>query len=459
MGQFHCDVCSSDCTRRVRISCAECQDYDLCVPCFANGKSSGKHKPFHNYRVIEQHQYPIFDEDWGADEELLLIEGCQNLGLGNWQDIADFIEGRSKEEVENHYNNYYLNSPYYPLPDLNENFPNFSINEFLNKRKERFDARKKLPLPPPKKVLTSQPLCSYIQKYMPGRLEFEEEFDDDAEKVIQDMIFDPDESFEDIELKLLILHIYNEKLTLRAERKRLMIDDNLLDYKNNNAIDKKRSKDERDLMNKIKPFARIMSSEDFQNFSNDIELEFKLKNRIKQLKEWRENGILTIEDGENFEREKLKNANNLNSISNGNHSIHSNLNNNYSSSKSDLIMNSNLSSITKERHTLNSGKSNSRMSTPVDSKTKKKLTLSLDQLDISKSPDYHLLSDSEKELCQDLKIFPKAYICIKEVLFKEILINNGKLEKDRLTESIKLDDNKISKICDYFADQNWCSVN
>lgn len=444
MGKFHCDVCSSDCTRRIRISCAECQDYDLCVPCFSSGKVSGKHKPWHDYKVIEQHQYPIFDRDWGADEELLLIEGCQTLGLGNWQDIADFIEGRSKDEVGEHYEKYYLNSKYSPIPDLNSYFPEISTTEFLNNRKKRFEKRKNLPLPPPKKILTSQPLCSYIQKYMPGRLEFEEEAEDEAEKVIQDMVFEPDESEDDIALKLLILHIYNERLTIRAERKRLMINDNLMDYKTNNAIDKKRSKEEKDLSNKIKPFSRIMNSDDFKEFSDDIMEEFKIRNKINKLQNWRKNGVTSLEEGENYEKEKMTRVSKV--------SINSN------SSGSSLL--NNLSA--KERHTLNSGRSQSRMTTPVDSKSKKKingLNNSLTEpLDISEAPDFNLLSEAEKVLCQELRIYPKPFICIKESIFKELLNNGGILNQDQLNSIIKLDLNKSLKIYDYFVKQKWCQA-
>lgn len=436
MGKFHCDVCSSDCTRRIRITCAECQDYDLCVPCFAAGKSSGKHKPWHDYKVVEQHQYPIFDEDWGADEELLLIEGCQTLGLGNWQDVADYIEGRSKDEVGKHYEQIYLNSSYYPIPDLNKTFPQVSTTEFLKKRKQRFDSRKKMPLPPPKKVLTSQPLCSYIQKYMPGRLEFEEEAEEEAEKVVQDMVFDADEADEDVELKLLILQIYNDKLTLRAERKRLMINDNLLDYKTNNALDKKRTKEERELYNKIKAFARVMSATDFTEFSDGIMNEFQLRNKIMQLQNWRRNGITQLEDGEFYEKEKLSR---VTKIPTATPSIAS----------------------SKERHTLNSGRSHSRMSTPVDgangNKLKKK-TINIEPLDIIDSPDYNLLSEGERLLCQELRIYPKPYLCIKEILFKELLNNGGILDQKRVNSIVRLDPLKTSRIYDYFVQQKWCQV-
>lgn len=431
MAKFHCDVCSADATRRVRIRCAVCEDYDLCVPCFAAGKTSASHEPWHDYMVIEQHQYPIFDEDWGADEELMLIEGCQKEGLGNWQDIADYIQGRSREEVGEHYERYYLNSNYYPIPDLNKTFPYISVNEFMRRRKQRFDSRKKLPLPPPKKVLTSTPLCSDIQKYMPGRLEFEEEAEDEAEKVVQDMVFDPDDLQEDVDLKLLILDIYNQKLTLRAERKRLMLRNNLIDYKHNNAIDKRRTKEEKDLYNRIKPFARLMNETDFADFSNDIMEEFRIRNRIAQLQNWRRNGIITIEDGERYEKEEANRISKLASYSSSSH----------------------LSSA-RERHTQTSSRANRNQA----SDKFKRSSSAYEPLEILGAPDYDLLSEEEREMCQLLRIYPKPYLAIKEVLFQESLTNGGVLDTKRADMILKLDPEKCSKIYGFFAKQNWCQL-
>jgi transcriptional adapter 2-alpha len=136
--KYICDICSADitatvrCSRclpitrtwsvrciltwlpQVRIRCADndCSNYDLCVPCFGEGKSSGKHDPAtHSFQVIEQHSIPIYVEEWGADEELLLLEGAETYGLGSWADIADHIGGyRTKDEVREHYIETYINS-------------------------------------------------------------------------------------------------------------------------------------------------------------------------------------------------------------------------------------------------------------------------------------------------------------------------------------------------------------
>jgi hypothetical protein len=91
--QTECDGCLVDLTHSIRIKCADpaCtvgEGVDLCPNCFCCGKEFGKHKRGHAYRVEvsnlccgsrhtrltipghlkELHSYPIFTEDWGADE-------------------------------------------------------------------------------------------------------------------------------------------------------------------------------------------------------------------------------------------------------------------------------------------------------------------------------------------------------------------------------------------------------
>jgi hypothetical protein len=37
--KYHCDYCRKDISRGVRIKCAECTDFDLCVECFSGKKT------------------------------------------------------------------------------------------------------------------------------------------------------------------------------------------------------------------------------------------------------------------------------------------------------------------------------------------------------------------------------------------------------------------------------------
>jgi transcriptional adapter 2-alpha len=59
-------------------------------------------------RPQEQHSQPIFTEEWGADEELLLVSGLIINGLGNWAEVAQHVGTRTKEDCEKHYYQVYL---------------------------------------------------------------------------------------------------------------------------------------------------------------------------------------------------------------------------------------------------------------------------------------------------------------------------------------------------------------
>lgn len=114
--RYQCDACSKDMTQLVVVRCAECADFDLCVDCFSKGVEMKGHKKDHPYRVIESLDFPIFERDWGADEELLLVEGLETYGMGNWEQIADLVGTKNKLQCEEHYTNIYCSSPDWPIP-------------------------------------------------------------------------------------------------------------------------------------------------------------------------------------------------------------------------------------------------------------------------------------------------------------------------------------------------------
>lgn len=439
---YHCDVCSSDCTNRIRINCAECPEYDLCVPCFANGSATGPHKPYHAYRIIEQNAYPVFTPDWGADEELALIEGSQKHGLGNWQDVSDHIGGRTKEETAQHYNDVYLFSPTYPIPDLNVTVPKVAPAVFAKERKDRIESHRKQPLSIHKKPLVSTPLCHEVQGYMPGRLEFETEAENEAEVPVKDMIFDPDDQPQDIDLKLAVLGIYNSRLTTRAERKRLIIQHGLLEYRKNAALDKKRCKEEKDMYTKIKPFSRLMTPQDFEDFSVDMMEEVRCRMRLQQLQEWRHNGITSLDLGAKYEKDKAArlaarsgNFSRLNQTPTGTLSSHRLTNTSANSSR----------------------RSMSYANSPAPEFQNKKIKLG-GPFDISHAPDYDLLSEEERNLCSSLRILPKTYLVIKETLFRELLRTGGVLKRKTARDLLKVDVSKTSRIYDFFLQQKWCNA-
>ncbi|KAL1981157.1 hypothetical protein VTN96DRAFT_3004 [Rasamsonia emersonii] len=495
--KYHCDVCSVDITSTVRISCAHpaCHEYDLCVPCFAAGESSKNHDPrTHPYHVIEQNSVPIYTEDWGADEELLLLEGAEIYGLGSWADIADHIGGyRTKEEVRDHYIETYINSPNFPLParaDPNDTTLQDSISkeEFQARKKRRIEERKEAaksqpPTTPKQKPTASVPACHEVQGYMPGRLEFETEFCNDAEEAVQHMSFEPGTSLSgegendpEMELKMTVMEIYNNKLTQRTERKKILFEHNLLDYRKNTAQEKKRTKEERELLNKAKPFARMMNHEDFEEFCKGLEYEHNLRLAIAQLQEWRQMGITDLKAGEKYEQEKQQRL--QRQLPQGSFDRFASTRPKQSqqpeapSAASQLTapeLPLRLQRVAKPAaaeqnnpppNDFDRALAANGDSTSAPQQKSKYVVQPLSgvtpwKLENEGAPDLHLLTKEEVELCNVLHIQPKPYLVIKEALLKEAMKQGGSLKKKDARAICKIDAAKTSRIFDFMVHSGW----
>ncbi|KAF7803858.1 transcriptional adapter ADA2b [Senna tora] len=115
---YHCNYCNKDITGKVRIKCAMCPDFDLCIECFSVGAEVTPHKSNHPYRVMDNLCFPLICPDWNADDEILLLEGIEMYGMGNWAEVAEHVGTKNKEACIEHYRNVYLDSPFFPLPDM-----------------------------------------------------------------------------------------------------------------------------------------------------------------------------------------------------------------------------------------------------------------------------------------------------------------------------------------------------
>ena len=101
---------------------------------------------------------------------------------------------------------------------------------------------------------------------MPGRLDFETEYDNEADQHVGAIEFSETDSPEEILLKTTMLNIYNDTLTERIERKNFIFSRNLIDFRKIQAIEKKRLKEERELLSKYRVYSRMMNEEDFNKF-------------------------------------------------------------------------------------------------------------------------------------------------------------------------------------------------
>jgi transcriptional adapter 2-alpha len=434
---------------------------------------------------------PIYNKNWGADEELLLLEGAEIYGLGSWADIADHIGGyRTKDEVAAHYKKVYLDSEKFPLPvraspydmQLLEENPR---EEFQARKKRRIEDRKQAakdapPATPKQKPTASVPACHEVQGYMPGRLEFETEFANEAEEAVQHMQFDPGDGIDprtgklepEMELKLTVMDIYNSRLTARAERKKVIFEHNLLEYRKNAAADKRRTKEERDLLNKAKPFARMMNRDDFEEFCKGLVEELNLRQAVSQLQDWRQMRIGDLKSGEKYEQEKLQRAQKAQPMGSMDRERFASSQRSKAAAPIEIPSGAAVlvapelpARLQQTGPPLTPGASpNGRLLTNghingVTAKPKPTIPplsgVTPLPLTPENVPDMHLLTKEEIEVCRQLRIQPKPYLVIKEQILKEALKGEGKLKKKQAREICRLDTQKGGRIFDIFCNWGW----
>lgn len=416
---------------------------------------------------------PIFTEDWGADEEILLLEGAELYGLGSWADIADHIGGfRNKDEVRDHYIKTYIESSKFPLPERASPHDTslqevISREEFQARKKRRIEERKEAaktaqPATPKTKPTASVPACHEIQGYMPGRREFEIEHANDAEDAVQHMQFDAGDGVNprtqeldpEMELKLTVMDIYNSRLTARVERKQVMFEHHLLEYKKNMALEKKRTKEERELVNKCKPFARMMNHADYEELTQGLLQEHALRQAIAQLQEWRQMGLSDLKSGEKYESEKQQRMQRAQTSNNPLDRLVSSRGNKATPpveapSATAMLTSSELAYrpsrgvngagglfASQQQQQENGGAGHTNGTSSPSQQTTMPPLPNIDPSRFGDEPpaDWHLLTKDEQQLCSTLRVQPKPYLVIKEQVLKEAMKTGGAMKKKAVKE-------------------------
>jgi transcriptional adapter 2-alpha len=420
----------------------------------------------------------------------LLIEGAEIYGLGSWADIADHIGGfREKDEVRDHYLSTFVDSPKFPLPkrcsphdsELANEIPR---EEFQARKKQRIeqrrDAAKNAPaLQPKTKPTASVPSCHEVQGYMPGRLEFETEYANEAEEAVQHMQFDPGDGLNprtgelepEMELKLTVMEIYNSRLTQRVDRKKVIFEHNLLDYRENIKNEKKRTKEEKEILTKAKPFSRVMNRQDFEDFNQGLLDELNLRLAIAQLQEWRSLKIGDLRSGEKYETEKASRIQKAIPMGSMDRERLATAQRSKQAPAPEPVSGAALlvapelpfrpslnGEVKINGEALTNGETNGinghakakTIQAPPPIPGTQPLTLKEETC-----PDLNLLSEDEKKLCEVIRVKPKPYFMIKEQILKEAIKAGGALKKKQAKEICRLEPQKGARIFDFFVTSGW----
>lgn len=140
--------------------------------------------------------------------------------------------------------------------------------------------------------------------YMPRRGDFDLEWENDADTLLEDMEFLPDDTPEERDIKIKVIEIYNSKLDEREKRKQFLKDHDLLDYRKKQKEDRKLPADERDLVNRMRLFTRFHSAEEHKKLLNELLKAKRLRKEIARLQMYQRMGFTSLLDVERFELDR-----------------------------------------------------------------------------------------------------------------------------------------------------------
>lgn len=405
------------------IRCAVCgpQKLDICLQCFSKGWEDSKHQNNHDYEIITNN-FSLFEPDWTAKEEKAVLEGVSDYGLGNWYDVSNQVQGKSRQECEQHYIRVYVDNPKPPLPAL----PSQAIPPKLTSLPYRMCED------PPRPARDSQKASSEMAGYMPARSDFNLEFDNYAELDIKDIYFhnETDELLE--ELKLTTVDIYHSRQTQRYRRKLIVRNLGLVNMLRHQMIDRTHSQVVRDMVEKLNRLCRLHTPVAHDKFIEGLIYEQDLKNEMKKLQEYRRNGIKTFIGADVYNRlkarrEQMKDRKN------------------HLGEVLCIMRDPNACQQWLRRQALLETGHTDLL--PVIPGTARKIT---PPLDLTGFAGYDRLTENERELCATLRIIPEAYFEYKQSFITESQ-KLGFLKLKQARNLIRIDVNKTRKLYDFFV--------
>ncbi|ELR55478.1 hypothetical protein M91_15702 [Bos mutus] len=390
------------------IKCAECgpPPFFLCLQCFTRGFEYKKHQSDHTYEIMTS-DFPVLDPSWTAQEEMALLEAVMDCGFGNWQDVANQMCTKTKEECEKHYMKHFINNPLFASTLL----------------------------------ITAVILALYPIQYFLTSVYFIEEFDNYAEWDLRDIDFVEDDSDILHALKMAVVDIYHSRLKERQRRKKIIRDHGLINLRKFQLMERRYPKEVQDLYETMRRFARIVGLVEHDKFIESHALEFELRREIKRLQEYRTAGITNF-CITNFcsartydhlkktrEEERLKRT--------------------MLSEVLQYIQDSSACQQWLRRQAdIDSGLS---PSVPMTSNSGRRSAL---PLNLTGLPGTEKLNEKEKELCQMVRLVLGAYLEYKSALLNECNKQGG-LRLAQARALIKIDVNKTRKIYDFLIREGY----
>lgn len=290
-----CSTCLRIIADEHYILCTECKGFCQCLECYAYGMEIKNHVREHKVVLMDSVQPAKFSTDWSLEEELILLREIASCGIGNWVDISERVITKSAAECETHYFEIYCNQNTSPYPDCSQ------------------PPQDPLPLPNPLPFDTS-PRPSHpsdkdetnslfhnktspavISGYMPKRHEFEDEFNDDIDHLINHIEFNETTTEQQLEEYCSLLELYNSQIIERTRRIKV-IEEWGIQYLQFTSLGGSTVQDKSD-DSKILPFAQYIGKENTEKLAKLLHKFNGNISKIQMRQKWQMNGVRTQSEG------------------------------------------------------------------------------------------------------------------------------------------------------------------
>ncbi|XP_041348019.1 transcriptional adapter 2-alpha-like [Gigantopelta aegis] len=420
---LQCAVCWTDLTEPY-IECIKCRPKQvfICLHCFARGMQFDGHESNHSYVIVKK-DFPLFENNWTAKEDDMLLKAVAECGHGNWKDISQQIQTKTSWECERHYNKYYINDPPHPLPE----FPEPDVH--MHPNPITFKLSEDPPRPPENSLLFSD-----MAGYMAARGDFIVEHDNYFEMELNNITQDDDDEELDTRLKFAVLDSYYGCLKERQRRKRIIRDYGLININKLFAINRRFDKTIRGYIENLRVFTRLLEPVEWDLFVESLHFEQELKNDIQKLQSYRRNGLTRLRHIKTFVPLKVRRE-----ASKGQRHLLSDL---LSHIEDDAACSTWL-----QRQVVIE-KAAKGLPIPLPSAPRR----SAPPLDITGLPGYDKLNTRERNLCALVRLIPEAFIEFRDLLVNECKrLGCLKLAQARIL--VKIDVNKTRKIYDFLVNE------
>ncbi|XP_039495225.1 transcriptional adapter 2B isoform X1 [Drosophila santomea] len=303
--KYNCTNCQDD-IQGIRVHCAECENFDLCLQCFAAGAEIGAHQNNHAYQFMDTGTsiLSVFRGKgaWTAREEIRLLDAIEQYGFGNWEDISKHIETKSAEDAKEEYVNKFVNgtigrATWTPAQSQRPRLIDHTGDDDAGPL-----GTNALSTLPPLEINSDEAMQL---GYMPNRDSFEREYDPTAEQLISNISLSSEDTEVDVMLKLAHVDIYTRRLRERARRKRMVRDYQLVSnfFRNRNyALQQGLTKEQREFRDRFRVYAQFYTCNEYERLLGSLEREKELRIRQSELYRYRYNGLTKIAECTHFEQ-------------------------------------------------------------------------------------------------------------------------------------------------------------